>query len=265
MKTRLDQLLVQLGHYDTREKAKRGIMAGLVRHNGIQLTKAGEMVDDAIALTLEQPTEQYVSRGGNKLKKAIEVFHIHLEGKTCMDIGASTGGFTDCMLKNGAAKVYAVDVGYGQLDWKLRQDERVINLERTNIRHLEVSTIPDKMDFISIDVSFIASHLVLPKAMELMTADYEMVLLIKPQFEAGKERMKKSGVISSAEVHCDVLFEAIERIEKLGLRIASLDYSPIKGPKGNIEFICHIQSTGTWSNSPQIIKNIVDKAHNELK
>ncbi len=265
MKQRLDNLLVDKGFYDSREKAKRAIMAGLIRLNDVLLTKPGDMVDEMAALVVEKPEDNFVSRGGNKLKKAIDVYRIDLENKICMDIGASTGGFSDCMLQHGATKVYAVDVGYGQLDWKLRQDPRVINLERTNIRHLDPQLIAEPLDFISVDVSFISLKLVLPKAIELIKPEYEMVLLIKPQFEAGKARMKKSGVIQDAKIHMDVLYEAVERIIDLNLEIENITFSPITGPKGNIEFLCYVKKGGTWVLSHEGIQKIVEEAHELLK
>jgi 23S rRNA (cytidine1920-2'-O)/16S rRNA (cytidine1409-2'-O)-methyltransferase len=265
MKLRLDHLLVEKGYYESREKSKRAIMAGLVRLNDVLMTKAGEMVDASAPLIVEQPEDSFVSRGGNKLKKAVDVYGLNLSDKICMDIGASTGGFTDCMLQNGAIKVYAVDVGYGQLDWKLRQDPRVINLERTNIRHLDNQLITEPLDFISVDVSFISLKLVLPKAIELIKPEYEMVLLIKPQFEAGKERMKKSGVIQDPSIHVEVLYEAMERIMDLGLEVEALTFSPITGPKGNIEFLCYVKKNGIWSLSLESVKKVVLEAHEQLK
>lgn len=240
MKTRMDILLVEEGFFDSREKAKRAIMAGMVYVNGQKAYKAGTKIDiEGSKIEVRGKKLKYVGRGGLKLEKAINFFGLDLKGKTAMDIGASTGGFTDCMLQNGVIKVYAVDVGYGQLDYKLRQDSRVTVMERTNIRYLKPEEIDSAIDFITIDVSFISLRLVLPVAYDLLKEDGEIVFLLKPQFEAGREKVGKNGVIRDRAVHKDVIIDMLCHIEKYPLFLNDITYSPIKGAKGNIEFLIH--------------------------
>ncbi len=238
-KIRLDQFLADNNLCESREKAKAAIMAGQVYVNGQKASKAGDTVKPEDKIEVRGGME-FVSRGGYKLKKAMQVFPITLEGKICMDIGASTGGFTDCMLKNGAVKVYCVDVGYGQLAWKLRSDERVVNLERTNVRYVTREQIPDAADFASIDVSFISLKLVLPNVFELLGEEGECVCLIKPQFEAGKEKVGKKGVVREKSTHVEVVSQTVEFAKTVGFHVLGLDYSPIKGPEGNIEYLMYI-------------------------
>lgn len=238
-KERIDVLLVEKQLIETRERAQKTIMAGLVYVDGERVDKAGTKVNVESEIIVKGNPIPYVSRGGLKLEKAIQTLSIDLTDKSCMDIGASTGGFTDCMLQNGARKVFAVDVGYGQLDWKLRNDARVVNMERTNIRYVTAEQIGEPLDFLSIDVSFISLKLVLPVAVSLLKQDGSMVFLIKPQFEAGREQVKKSGVIRDAKVHLQVVEAVLEFARGFGLVIEYLTYSPIKGPKGNIEFLAY--------------------------
>ncbi len=267
-KERLDVLLVEIGEFESREKAKRSIMAGIVFVDGQRVDKAGTKVKRDSEIIVKGKALPYVSRGGLKLEKAINEYHVALKDKICMDIGASTGGFTDCMLQNGAQKVYSVDVGYGQLDWKLRNDPRVVNLERTNIRYVTEETVTDPIDFVSIDVSFISLKLVLPVAYQLMDNNAEIVFLIKPQFEAGKEEAKKEkGVIKNPKVHESVLREIVPFAEQQGFAIKALTFSPITGPAGNIEFLCYAQKC-TDENQIELdslIKSVVENAHARLK
>ena len=267
-KERLDVLLVELGEFESREKAKRNIMAGLVFVDGQRVDKAGTKVKRDSDIIVKGKALPYVSRGGLKLEKAIKEYGADVSGKVCMDIGASTGGFTDCMLQNGAVKVYSVDVGYGQLDWKLRNDERVVNMERTNIRHVTPDEVDEKIDFVSIDVSFISLKLVLPVAYNLMADQSEIVFLIKPQFEAGKEEAKKEkGVIKNPKVHQAVLEQIVTFAVNQGFKIKALTFSPITGPAGNIEFLCHAVK-GKLEDELSLeglAETIVDRAHNRLK
>ena len=228
-KIRLDQRIVQLGLLESREKAKAMIMAGQVYVNGQKELKAGTNVKPEDSIEVRSSME-FVSRGGYKLKKAVSVFPITLKDKICMDIGASTGGFSDCMLQNGAKKVYCVDVGYGQLAWKIRSDPRVVNLERTNIRYVTDEQVTDKIDFASVDVSFISLELVLPVAYNLLSDDGETVCLIKPQFEAGRENVGKKGVVRDINVHKNVINKIYLFAKQLGFAVCGLDFSPIKGP-----------------------------------
>lgn len=260
-KIRLDQRIVQLGLLESREKAKAMIMAGQVYVNGQKELKAGTNVksDDSIEV---RGSMEFVSRGGYKLKKAMSVFPILLKDKICMDIGASTGGFSDCMLQNGAKKVYCVDVGYGQLAWKIRSDPRVVNLERTNIRYVTDEQVPDKIDFASVDVSFISLELVLPVAYNLLSDDGETVCLIKPQFEAGRENVGKKGVVRDGNVHRDVINKIYSFAKQLGFAVCGLDFSPIKGPEGNIEFLIYLKKRGTDEETD--VDSVVSEAHKEL-
>ena len=242
MKERLDVLLVSQGFAQSREKAKAIIMAGSVFVNGQREDKAGTVFDPAkVKIEVKGQTLKYVSRGGLKLEKAMNTFGIHLNCKVCMDIGASTGGFTDCMLQNGALKVYSVDVGHGQLAWKLRNDERVVCMEKTNFRYLQPQDISDKVDFASVDVSFISLSKILLPARRLLSSGGEMVCLIKPQFEAGKEKVGKKGVVREKSVHYEVIEKIITLADILGFHVLHLDFSPIKGPEGNIEYLIHLK------------------------
>ncbi len=265
MKQRLDVALVERGLILSREKAKVVIMEGLVYVNGQKSDKAGAQVKDDDTIEIRGETLRYVSRGGKKLEKAMQVFPISLEGCTCIDIGASTGGFTDCMLQNGAKKVYSVDVGYGQLAWSLRTDERVVNLERTNIRYVTEEQIPDPIDFISVDVSFISLTLVLPVAWKLLKDQACMVCLVKPQFEAGKDKVGKKGVVREPQIHKEVIRKVADCAVGLGFAVKGLDYSPIKGPEGNIEYLLFLQKTDSEGGlSDEIIDQTVAAAHESL-
>lgn len=242
MKERLDVLLVKQGLAESREKAKAVIMAGCVYVNDQKEDKAGAMFDEAKArLEVRGNTLRYVSRGGLKLEKAVDRFRLELSDKICMDIGASTGGFTDCMLQNGAAKVYSIDVGHGQLAWKLRNDERVVCMEKTNFRYINPEDIADRIDFASVDVSFISLDKILGPAYRLLKPNAQMVCLIKPQFEAGREKVGKKGVVREPGIHEEVIQKVADFAETAGFAILNLDYSPIKGPEGNIEYLIYLQ------------------------
>ncbi|MFI3210563.1 MAG: TlyA family RNA methyltransferase [Peptostreptococcaceae bacterium] len=241
MKKRIDLLLVEKGHFDSREKAKRAIMAGLIFVNNQRCDKAGFDFEEDVEIVVKGNPIPYVSRGGLKLEKAMDKFGVTLKDKVCMDIGASTGGFTDCMLQNGATKVFSIDVGYGQLAWKLRQDERVVCMERKNIRHVTIEDTKEFANFASIDVSFISLKLVLPKCVELITEGGEVVALIKPQFEAGKGKVGKKGVVREKSTHIEVIEMISNFALENGFEILNLDYSPIKGPEGNIEYLLHLK------------------------
>ena len=243
MKERLDVILVSQGYAASREKAKAIIMAGNVFVNGQREDKAGSVFDPEKIKTLEVKGSslKYVSRGGLKLEKAMEAFPISMEGKICMDIGASTGGFTDCMLQNGAVRVYSVDVGHGQLDWKLRSDDRVVCMEKTNFRYMKPEDIPEKLDFASCDVSFISLTKILIPARNLLKDGGQMVCLIKPQFEAGKEKVGKKGVVRDPEVHVEVIEKVIDFADYIGFQVRDLEHSPIKGPEGNIEYLVFLE------------------------
>ncbi len=265
MKERLDVLLVQRNLAPSREKAKTMILEGNVFVNNNREDKAGSMFPDDCQIEIHGNTLKYVSRGGLKLEKAMAEFDITLDGTICMDIGASTGGFTDCMLQNGASKVYSVDVGYGQFAWKLRNDPRVVCMEKTNIRYVTPADIGDVLDFASVDVSFISLTKVLPAAYELLRDDGEMVCLIKPQFEAGKEKVGKKGVVRDSAVHKEVIEKIIQFSLENGFSVLDLSFSPIKGPEGNIEYLVHIKKTGETALSDTIsVDEIVAKAHGEL-
>lgn len=243
MKKRIDVLLVDMGFFPSREQARRTIMAGNVFVDNQRVDKAGTSVKVDSEIVVKGKPLAYVSRGGLKLEKAMNNFDLSLKGKVCMDIGASTGGFTDCMLQNGAVKVYSVDVGYGQLAWKLRQDERVVCMERQNIRFLELDALDERPDFASIDVSFISLKLVLPKAWELLNEAGRLVALIKPQFEAGREKVGKKGVVREKSTHVEVIEMVSQVAVKEGFKILDLDFSPIKGPEGNIEYLIYLEKT----------------------
>ena len=289
MKQRLDVLLVEQGHAASREKAKAMIMSGVVFVNGQREDKAGSTFDEKAAATIEihGSTLRYVSRGGLKLEKAVEQFGFSLKDKTCMDVGASTGGFTDCMLQNGAAKVFSVevpkpenhsikpgrncakvfsvDVGRGQLDWKLRNDERVVCMEKTNMRYVKPEDIGELADFISIDVSFISLTKILPPVKACLKEDGQVVCLIKPQFEAGREKVGKKGVVRDRQVHEDVIKQIMDFALALGFSLLHLDYSPIKGPEGNIEYLLHLLNRPEESQiSDEMIPDVVAASHQSL-
>ena len=263
MKIRLDQYLVQHGLIQSRERAKAMIMSGVVFVNEQKVDKAGEMIKEDAKVEVRGHDIGYVSRGGLKLEKAMQVFPMRPDGKVCMDIGASTGGFTDCMLQNGAVKVYAIDVGYGQLAWKLRCDERVINLERTNIRHVTEKEVPELLDFASVDVSFISLKLVLPVLYRLLKEGGEAVCLIKPQFEAGRELVGKKGVVREESTHVMVVENALSFAKDNGFTPIHLTFSPVKGPEGNIEYLMHLKK-GEYESALPIPAEIVRLSHQTL-
>lgn len=264
MKERLDVLLVNQGLATSREKAKTVIMAGDVFVNGQREDKAGTMFDpDKVKIEVRGVKLKYVSRGGLKLEKAMSSFGLSLEGFTCMDIGASTGGFTDCMLQNGAVKVYSIDVGHGQLAWSLRNDERVVCMEKTNFRYVTRDDIGCEPDFASVDVSFISLTKILEPAINIIRDHAQMVCLIKPQFEAGREEVGKRGVVRDKKVHEAVIEKVIEYAKSIGFSILGLDYSPIKGPEGNIEYLLYIEKGEALGSEPDITK-VVDLAHDSL-
>ena len=263
-KCRIDVLMVEKGLAESREKAKSILMSGNVYIDEVKVDKPGTNVP-ADANIIVRQRDPYVSRGGHKLEKAMKVFPLDLKGKICMDVGASTGGFTDCMLQNGAAKVYAVDVGYGQLAWKLRVDSRVVNLERTNIRYLDPALIQDKLDFASVDVAFISLKLVLPVLENLMEDGKQIVALIKPQFEAGRDKVGKKGVVRDLAVHKEVCREIADFAAGNGFSVAGFDFSPIKGPEGNIEYLIFlVKGSCEASFDLSKIDGIVEKSHIEL-
>lgn len=265
MKERLDVLLVSRGFAPSREKAKAMIMEGNVFVENEREDKAGTTFDVEAAIEIRGNTLKYVSRGGLKLEKAMTHFGIALDGKICMDIGASTGGFTDCMLQSGAKKVYAVDVGYGQFAWKLRQDPRVVCMEKTNIRYVTPENIGDALDFASVDVSFISLTKVLGPARELLRDGGEMVCLIKPQFEAGREKVGKKGVVRDLAVHEEVIAKVVDFAVEQRFFVRDLEYSPIKGPEGNIEYLVYIKKADTGGCDESVdIRAVVKAAHGEL-
>ena len=272
MKKRLDVLITELGHAESREKAKALIMSGAVYVNGQKADKPGSTYDESAPVEVRGPKLRYVSRGGLKLEKALAVFPVSIEGKVCLDIGSSTGGFTDCMLQNGAAHVYAIDVGYGQLDWKLRNDPRVTSMERTNIRYVKPEDLPEKAAFASIDVSFISLSKVLGPVRDLLTPDARIMCLIKPQFEAGREKVGKKGVVRDPAVHREGIEQVVSYAQNEGLTPELLDYSPVRGPEGNIEYLCLIRkgdgSGGRLGEASEgsgvtdeIIRRTVEAAH----
>ncbi len=266
MKERLDILVFNNNLAPSREKAKILIMEGNVFVNGQREDKPGSTFDpEKSVITLKENPLIYVSRGGLKLEKALKVFPIQLDNLVCMDIGASTGGFTDCMLMNKAARVYSIDVGHGQLAWKLRQDERVICMEKTNFRYLEKKDIPEDVHFASVDVSFISLSKILPPAYNILSDGAEMVCLIKPQFEAGRDKVGKKGVVRDKKVHEEVIFNCLNYAQEAGFNLLGLDYSPIKGPEGNIEYLMHIvKGQGSFDPTSDSVKMLVNKAHEEL-
>ncbi|MBO5458717.1 MAG: TlyA family RNA methyltransferase [Lachnospira sp.] len=265
-KERLDVLLVSRGLAESREKAKAIIMSGNVYVDGQKEDKAGSNFSPEAVIEVRGNTLKYVSRGGLKLEKAMENFDVTLDGKICMDVGSSTGGFTDCMLQNGAIKVYSVDVGHGQLAWKLRNDERVVCMEKTNIRYVTPQDIADRIDFASIDVSFISLTKVLGPVKELLTDNGQIVCLIKPQFEAGREKVGKHGVVRDSAVHLEVIEKVIEFAVSTGFEVLNLEFSPVKGPEGNIEYLLHLlkHTEGTYDTIPFNAAEVVNKAHETL-
>lgn len=264
MKKRLDVLLVEQGLADSREKAKAIIMSGIVYVDNNKEDKAGTTFEETSKIEVRGNTLKYVSRGGLKLEKAMNNFGVTLDGKVCMDVGASTGGFTDCMLQNGAVKVYSVDVGHGQLAWKLRNDDRVVCMEKTNIRYVTPDDIDDVIEFASIDVSFISLTKVLPAVRELLTQDGEIVCLIKPQFEAGREKVGKKGVVRELSTHVEVVEMIVDYARANGFRTLHLSYSPIKGPEGNIEYLLHITKDENRDNEEFDIQALVEESHSAL-
>ena len=262
-KIRLDVALLERGFVDSREKGKALIMAGLVYVNGQKVDKPGTPVASDADIEVRGNALPYVSRGGFKLEKALKVFPIDPTGKVCIDCGASTGGFTDVLLKNGAAKVYAVDVGYGQLAWSLRTDERVINMERTNVRYITDEQIPEVLDMAVMDVSFISIKLVIPAVGKLLKDGADYVCLIKPQFEAGKDEVGKKGVVRDRNVHLSVINSFIEFVETSEFTLMGLDFSPIKGPEGNIEYLAWLKK-GTYDAVIPNPEDIVDASHGVL-
>ena len=268
MKIRLDQYLVQNGLVQSRERAKALIMAGVVFVNQQKVDKAGEMIKEDAVVEVRGHDIGYVSRGGLKLEKAMKCFPLTPNGKVCMDIGASTGGFTDCMLQNGAVKVYAVDVGYGQLAWSLRTDARVVNMERTNIRYVTPEDLAEPIEFFSVDVSFISLTKVLLPVRNLLTEDGEIVCLIKPQFEAGREKVGKKGVVRDPAVHLEVIEKVMAYAMSIALEPQHLSFSPIKGPEGNIEYLLHLRKRpeGTICESALEVspEAVVQEAHGQL-
>ena len=265
MKIRLDQYLCHNGLAQSRERAKALIMAGVVFVNEQKCDKAGDMIPEDAHVEVRGHDIGYVSRGGLKLKKAMQVFPVHPEGKVCMDIGASTGGFTDCMLQNGAVKVYAVDVGYGQLAWSLRTEPRVVNMERTNIRNVTPEMLAEPVELFSVDVSFISLKHIFPVAARITVPGADGVCLVKPQFEAGREKVGKKGVVREPETHLEVLLQAMGYAAANGFSVLGLDHSPIKGPEGNIEFLMYVQR----SPDPVVLdestaRELVRRAHDTL-
>lgn len=262
MKKRLDMLMMERALAPSREKAKAFIMAGDVYVDGQKEDKAGTMFPETVKIEVRGNTLPYVSRGGLKLEKAMKNFDVTLDSKVCMDVGASTGGFTDCMLQNGAVKVYSIDVGYGQLDWKLRNDPRVINMEKTNIRYLDTDTIDKDVDFISIDVSFISLRLVFPVASKLLSEKGSLVCLVKPQFEAGRDQVGKKGIVRDAAVHREVIENVIRYGEDNGLYSHGLTYSPVTGTKGNIEYLLYMKKINPGKRPN--VEETVNASHDEL-
>lgn len=263
-KIRLDVLLVERGFQESRQKAQAVIMAGSVFVSGQRVDKPGTAVPEDAPIEVRGNVLRYVSRGGLKLEKAMQMWPISLDGKICADIGASTGGFTDCMLQNGAKKVYAVDVGYGQLDWKLRNDPRVVCLERTNARYLSHEEVPDELDFASIDVSFISLKLIFPALYGLLRDGGEIACLIKPQFEAGREKVGKKGVVRDPAVHLEVLEHFLEHAKENNFTVLGITYSPIRGPEGNIEYLGYLRKSEE-EDAAVDLKAIVDASHETLK
>lgn len=264
-KKRLDAAVFEQGFCDSREKAKMLIMAGVVYVNNQKADKPGMQIKDDDSIEVRSNPLKYVSRGGLKLEKAMSSFDIKLDGLVCADIGASTGGFTDCMLQNGAKKVYSIDVGYGQLAWKLRTDPRVVNMERTNFRYVTEEQVPDELSFASVDVSFISLSLIVPVMRTLMRNDAYAVCLIKPQFEAGRDKIGKKGVVRDKSVHVEVVDNIIGMMLNNGFSVSCLDYSPVKGPEGNIEYLILVQkSDQPVNNLKTTAKDVVMRSHDAL-
>ncbi len=263
-KIRLDIYLAENGLAPSREKAKALIMAGVVFVDNQKCDKAGTFVTEKQYVEVRGGEMKYVSRGGLKLEKAMSAFDVSLDGKVCMDIGASTGGFTDCMLQNGAEKVFAVDVGYGQLAWKLRTDDRVVNMERTNIRYVTIEQIVNPLDFASVDVAFISLRLVLPVAYDLLKEQGEVVALVKPQFEAGKEKVGKKGVVKELSTHVEVVRTIYDFAIEKGFGVLGLDFSPIKGPEGNIEYLIYLKKGGETVVPEEMTEEVVKRSHEAL-
>ena len=264
MKERLDVLLVKKNLAPSREKAKAVIMAGSVYVDGQKEDKAGSMFPETASITVRGHELPYVSRGGLKLEKAMQCFPIHLDGKVAADIGASTGGFTDCMLQHGVARVYAVDVGYGQLAWSLRSDPRVVCLERTNARYLTREQIPEELDFASVDVSFISLKLILPALRPLLGEDGQVAALIKPQFEAGREKVGKKGVVRDPAVHLEVLERFLEHAAQAGFTVRGMDVSPIRGPEGNLEYLGYLEAR-PGPAVPGDLADLVRRSHEQAE
>ena len=264
MKERLDVLLVKRNLADSREKAKAIIMSGNVFVEGQREDKAGTTFPEEVNIEVRGHVLPYVSRGGLKLEKAMKEFHVTVDGKVCTDVGSSTGGFTDCMLQNGAKKVFAIDVGRGQLDWKLRSDARVVCLERTNARYLSAEQIPETLDFASIDVSFISLKLIFPALYALLCEGGEVACLIKPQFEAGREKVGKKGVVRDPAVHLEVLENFLRHAKENNFTVLGITYSPIRGPEGNIEYLGYLKKGGEADCVPDL-RALVDASHSALK
>lgn len=263
-KIRLDQLVFDLGLTESRERAKTTIMAGLVYVNGQKADKPGMQVSPDVSVEVRGDALPYVSRGGFKLEKALKVFPVDPAGMTCIDCGASTGGFTDVLLKNGAKKVYAVDVGYGQLAWSLRNDPRVMSMERTNVRYITPEQIPEPLDLAVMDLSFISVRLILPAVHPLLKDGAQVVCLIKPQFEAGRDEVGKKGVVRDPKVHVDVLRRFLEFVPESGYTVMGMDYSPIRGPEGNIEYLGYLRKGSHEGVQPDIAE-IVAQSHANLE
>ena len=262
MKKRLDILLTERNFFESRAKSQAMIMSGKILVDGQKVEKSGTLIDADAKIEIIGEKMPFVSRGGLKLQKALEVFPINLREKICVDIGASTGGFTDCMLQHGAKKIYAIDVGYGQLAWKLRNDERVVNFERTNIRNVTRADFADELNFASIDVAFISLEKVLPVACEILKTDGEIVALIKPQFEAGRDKVGKKGVVRDKNIHEEVLKKILSFAQEIDLKICGLDFSPIKGPEGNIEYLSYfVKNFDEEINLDKKISAVIDAAH----
>ena len=265
MKKRIDVLLFERGLAPSREKARTLIMAGSVYVNNQKFDKPGDTVSDDAEIEVRGSTLKYVSRGGLKLEKAMQLFPIDLNGKICMDIGASTGGFTDCMLQNGAQRVYSVDVGYGQLAWQLRQDPRVVNLERTNARYLTREQVPEEIDFFSVDVSFISLRIILPAVRPLLRDGGQAVCLIKPQFEAGREKVGKKGVVRDRAVHEEVVETICRFAVENGYSVLGLTFSPVKGPEGNIEYLVYLEKSDSPVHTADCTPHsVVEESHAAL-
>ena len=264
-KTRLDLLLTERGLQESRQKAQATIMSGLVFVNGQRVDKPGTAVPNDAPIEIRGNTLKYVSRGGLKLEKAMQVFPITLADKTCMDVGASTGGFTDCMLQNGAKRVYSVDVGYGQLAWSLRTDDRVVNLERTNFRHITEEQVPEAVDFASVDVSFISLKHIFPNLHLLLRPCGQAVCLIKPQFEAGRDKVGKKGVVREAATHLEVVERVIGMAIENGFSVLGLEFSPVKGPEGNIEYLLYVEKSEAPAVAPEVDPAaLVGRSHEAL-